>query len=1406
MKTVLWNFLFLLAVSLQPWAAAPAETSRDLSAILDSEGQVRIGVGQGSFDASAHELISKPGEAPRFAARKPDGEKYFGVGYGCNDTVYGMAEGADRRIYLVGAFTYCGDAIANHVAVYDPRTRRFSALGEGVNGDAGQISIAGDLIYISGAFTQAGGMPANGIARWDGTRWHGLGAGPQGWIHALAATSSGLYVAGEFTGIGGLAANNIAFWRKDVAGWQALGSGESAGTDGRVRSLVVGQDGLYVGGLFSRAGDVSVNSIARWDGQRWFDVGGGLLQQGPSADPVLGLAAQGRDVYVSGSHAVASNPAVHNISRWDGQAWHAVGDPAQIVRPGGTLAVSGREIYAVGLLDGQIAHFDGNGWRHFTQYDSSGLQFGVPWALLAADASLYVGGNFFAARGIYVDNIARWDGGSFSALNEGAPRPANAIISVVSLIGDSVYIGGPFTAVDGVAARGIARWNGSRWSQVGDGLTFGDGYNSIDAIAEFGGELYVAGQFQTANGLIANNILRWDGLRWQTVGSGAFAGTNSAIKALAEYQGELYAAGAFTETGDGPARGIARWNGQRWAALGSGVNMPDNGIISALVPYASELFVSGSFTEAGGIATDYLARWDGARWAAFEATHGVGLLEAPRLAAGGADLVVAGRFHRGGQIGHRILRWNGQDLTEAGPLATLTSGSYIVSMAASATDIYLLFSNFEFRQNVCCTTAHWDGSQWSAIYDPTTRASASTFRVPLLVDGDALSVNAYDLRASALPARISQPAAGGDANGASASVALSADGLRAVYRSDASNLVGGAAGIFLRDRVTGLQTRISSAVDALEPGLQQSHASPAISGDGQVYALAGSAGQVYRIIHGQAELASRATDGTGGNGASGHPRLNADGTRMVFDSQASNLVTADGNGSLSDVFLRDFGSGSTRLLSQAADGSPSNGPSISPSASDDGLRVAFTTTASNLSGVSGGSSQIVLSQGSGSGRQLLLISRNPLTGEAGNGPSREVRLTPDGRFGVFVSAASNLVAGDSNGVDDVFLFELGESGVTRLQRVSLGAQGKQANAASADASISADGSYVAFASDASNLVMVDRNQRRDVFVKNTATGEVLRMSASVDGQAPMAPSSAPWLAADGASVAFVSEAGNLVNGDQNGVADVYWASLRKTEIQAPGSAADEPGAAHFSLPAPSPAFPNCPAGFFIATVDDGPGVGLTPGLFGMELLLDPGGSQRMEGGLNFGGMIDKSQEGFAGFNIQNAADEPQKLTIRLSGYAFAGGGSLPVKVRVLRQPAAGINELVYERSVSISTNAPLIDELVIQPGFHVVAVLPDDDAVGEPGGDAEGQIFFELGTRFVDRSGGGFFGGVVVGGYHAAHPDNDVSGFAAFCLATPHAATVRTLSTPSYGIGAARDLRLQLLDYQRQPILVVPSP
>lgn len=250
---------------------------------------------------------------------------------------------------------------------------------------------------------------------------------------------------------------------------------------------------------------------------------------------------------------------------------------------------------------------------------------------------------------------------------------------------------------------------------------------------------------------------------------------------------------------------------------------------------------------------------------------------------------------------------------------------------------------------------------------------------------------------------------------------------------------------------------------------------------------------------------------------------------------------------------------------------------------------------------------------------------------------------------------------------------------------------------------------------------------------------------------------------------------------------------------------NEPSVSGVTLPAPNPPNASCPAGYFIATVTDGPGTGITSGSFGMELLLDDPGTRILQGGLNFGGLIDRGQVGFAGINFTNAANENQRLNLSLRGSPSGNAnGIMPVRVTIIRQTSATASETVFVATADLRMDQFATASIILPPAYYV-ATVAFEGAGGAIGGAPEGQFFFELTTSFVDRPGGGFQGGAVVGGYHALHPFGGVSGFAAFCISTPHSASVRVLSAPSYGPAGAGDLRLRILNAQQQPIIAVPT-
>ncbi len=286
------------------------------------------------------------------------------------------------------------------------------------------------------------------------------------------------------------------------------------------------------------------------------------------------------------------------------------------------------------------------------------------------------------------------------------------------------------------------------------------------------------------------------------------------------------------------------------------------------------------------------------------------------------------------------------------------------------------------------------------------------------------------------------------------------------------------------------------------------------------------------------ERISLASDGTQGDGESSFGNssgssLSAHGRFVAFDSAASTLVGRDTNGA-TDVFVRDRMTGETKRVSLRSGGAQGNGTSFFSSISADGRFVAFTSDASNLVGNDTNDwwDVFVHDRRTGKTERVSLSSG----GAQGRGTSFSSSISADGRFVAFVSGAPNLVGNDTNETHDVFVRDR-RTGKTEL--VSLGSDGAKGNSSSFFSSISADGRFVAFFSYASNLVGGDTNGAIDVFVRDRSTRETKRVSLRSDGAQGGGDSSYPSISPDGRFVAFTSDASNLVGGDTNGVTDAF---------------------------------------------------------------------------------------------------------------------------------------------------------------------------------------------------------------------------------------------------------------------------
>ncbi|TVQ31870.1 MAG: hypothetical protein EA376_07735 [Phycisphaeraceae bacterium] len=360
----------------------------------------------------------------------------------------------------------------------------------------------GPALYAGGLFSTAGGEIVNRIAKWDGAAWSPLGSGMNNWVNALTVFDDGsgpaLYAGGGFTTAGDVTVFGIAKW--DGASWSPLGSGMNNPVD----ALTVFDDGtgpaLYAGGLFTAAGGQTVNRIAKWDGASWSPLGSGM-DASVNALKVFDDGS-GTALYAGGTFSTAGGMSANRIAKWDGATWSPLGS-----------GVSGGDFPFVTAL----TVFD----------DGSG---GGP--------ALYAGGDFTTASGVSTDNIAKWDGASWSPLGSGM----NDNIRALTVFDDgsggglALYAGGFFTSAGGVTATShIAKWDGAAWSPLGSGMN-----GNVRALTVFddgsggGPALYAGGFFTTAGDESADRIAKWQGCPVQSIpgdlnGDGAVGSADLAI-------------------------------------------------------------------------------------------------------------------------------------------------------------------------------------------------------------------------------------------------------------------------------------------------------------------------------------------------------------------------------------------------------------------------------------------------------------------------------------------------------------------------------------------------------------------------------------------------------------------------------------------------------------------------------------------------------------------------------------------------------------------------------------------------------------------------------------------------------------------------------------------------------------
>ena len=423
---------------------------------------------------------------------------------------------------------------------------------------------------------------------------------------------------------------------------------------------------LYAAGHFFSAGTVVTDDIARWEGSDWSALEPPRPGMGMD-DLVRTLTVfddgTGPALYAGGDFTTAGQAAAGKIAKWDGVAWSNLG-----------AGIGDGPSYSPATVCALAVYDDGSG------------------------PALFAGGLFRESDGSPGNNVAKWDGSSWSRLGSGIDV-GGAVYSLATFddgSGLALYAGGAFHGIGGGSAESIARWNGTSWSPLGDGIRytqhniFTSGVCAMAVFDDGGGPaLYAGGYFHTAGGAPAASIAKWDGSSWSPVGGGIVGGTPAfpdGISALTVFDdgngSALYAGGSFGQAGGVPAIAIAKWDGVSWSAVGGGIYGPVYAFSVLDDGGGPALYCGGLFTNVGGIVARDVVRWDGASWSALGSGINNQLSNFVRALASfdsgaGSSLFAGGSFTiAAGFASSRIASWR----SCASPVDTFCFGDGSVEM------------------------------------------------------------------------------------------------------------------------------------------------------------------------------------------------------------------------------------------------------------------------------------------------------------------------------------------------------------------------------------------------------------------------------------------------------------------------------------------------------------------------------------------------------------------------------------------------------------------------------------------------------------------------------------------------------------------------------------------------------
>jgi len=307
-------------------------------------------------------------------------------------------------------------------------------------------------------------------------------------------------------------------------------------------------------------------------------------------------------LYVGGDFIYLNNQQVNGVAIWNSQKWDSLG--SGLAWPTYAITKFNGELFGAGAVQGGIKQWNGNQWQSLTGGDIGGN--GIVLSMLVFNNELYVGGMFANAGGIPTNSLAKWNGSTWSAVNS---FPNNNFggalnrISAMAIYNNELYVGGSFADSLGTPMH-IAKLSGNKWMNVANGII--GNLSEVFSFATYKNELYAAGYFKQNEGNPGNHIARWNGVTWNSVGSGV----SDYVKSLYVFKDELYIAGTFESAGGIPAQYLVKWDGIKWCSLGSEF---DNVVIS-IGSHKDSLLIGGGFQTINSDTIIGIAKWIGGNY------------------------------------------------------------------------------------------------------------------------------------------------------------------------------------------------------------------------------------------------------------------------------------------------------------------------------------------------------------------------------------------------------------------------------------------------------------------------------------------------------------------------------------------------------------------------------------------------------------------------------------------------------------------------------------------------------------------------------------------------------------------------------------------------------------------------